>query len=185
MAQPPRNRGGRPCLLTPQLQDAICKAIAIGALYKSAAQANGISYETFCDWMSRGRGEGSRRKAPMFVQFVRAVEQAQGQARVLTEGKLRTENPLQYLARRWPEDWGSSGDGEGASINVTVNIDRAEKLRILRSLTIEQRARLRELQGEMSELLKSAGAAKQPKQVGPREIETTAATLNGDDGDER
>lgn len=101
---------GRRSLLTPELQEKICKAIAVGALYKSAAQANGISYDTFMEWMQRGRGEGTRRKSNVFAQFARAVEQAQGQARVLTEGALRKERPLEYLARRWPEDWGPKGD---------------------------------------------------------------------------
>ena len=172
-------RLGRRLLLTPELQEKICKAIAVGALYKSAAQANGISYNTFLEWMARGRGIGSRGKSKIFADFASAVEQAEGQARALTEGKLRTENPLQYLARRYPEDWGASSDVEGTSVNVTVNIEqRAEKLRILRAMTPEQRDRLEELQREMSELIRSVNV-QQSERIGPREIETTATTLNG------
>lgn len=126
------SRRGRRLLLTPKLQRNICAAIEAGALYKSAAQANGISYDTFMEWMQRGRGEGNRSKRGIFAQFARAVEKAQGKSRVLVEAAVRKQNGPWYLTHH-PEmkkDWGEEQGQNGTRVSVIVELADAAAARI-------------------------------------------------------
>ena len=44
---------GRPLLLTPELQEALCGHLAQGAHVKTACEAVGISERTYYDWQAR------------------------------------------------------------------------------------------------------------------------------------
>ena len=46
---------GRPLLLTPELQEALCGYLAQGAHVKTACEAVGISETTYYDWQARGK----------------------------------------------------------------------------------------------------------------------------------
>jgi hypothetical protein len=46
---------GRPSLLTPETHDSIMKLIEASVPFKTAAEANGITYATFQNWRIRGR----------------------------------------------------------------------------------------------------------------------------------
>jgi hypothetical protein len=62
----------RPSKLTPEVQAAIVQAIGLGASYKDAAAVAGISYETFNEWRSNGKGK--------YLQFSEAIEHEQSAA---------------------------------------------------------------------------------------------------------
>ena len=68
---------GRPSKLTPEVTKRICQAVKLGATYKLAAQAAGVSEKTFCVWMARGRegGPGSAK----FVEFLQAIKDSEGE----------------------------------------------------------------------------------------------------------
>ncbi len=44
----------RPTKLTPETQDTIVKAVSLGATYEAAANAGGVSYDSFNNWMKQG-----------------------------------------------------------------------------------------------------------------------------------
>lgn len=62
----------RPSKLTPEVQETIVKAIGLGASYLDAANAAGISYDTFNDWMNNGTGK--------YLQFSEAIRKEQSAA---------------------------------------------------------------------------------------------------------
>lgn len=45
----------RPSKLTKELQQQIGKSIALGLIYALAAASAGITYQTFNDWMNKGK----------------------------------------------------------------------------------------------------------------------------------
>lgn len=44
------NKGGRPSCRTPDIAEAVCKAIGLGVPFRHACAVARISYSTFCDW---------------------------------------------------------------------------------------------------------------------------------------
>jgi len=46
---------GRPSLLTPDIHEGIMRMITAGVPFKTAAEAHGITYQTFQNWRLRGR----------------------------------------------------------------------------------------------------------------------------------
>ena len=103
----------RPTKLTPETSEAILTALSIGATYKDAAEAAGVWYETFNDWMKRGEAESSGK----FYQFYQSVRQTEAQARLMYLGVLENaasngewRAALEYLKRRDRSNWGDNVD---------------------------------------------------------------------------
>jgi hypothetical protein len=72
----PRNRGGRPTKLTPQVQKRLC-ALLVGGNYRDhACECCNISYDAFIQWIKRGRREGKG----LYFQFLVAVKRAEAQS---------------------------------------------------------------------------------------------------------
>lgn len=73
---------GRPTKLTPETEQTILKALELGATYEAAANAAGIAYNTFNEWMK----EGEATKRGQKREFYEAVKKALGnrQARWLS-----------------------------------------------------------------------------------------------------
>lgn len=65
---------GRPLALTPEVQETIVNAIKLDATYKLAAAYAGITYQTFNNWMKRGRAEAERRENPRIKENTRKWE---------------------------------------------------------------------------------------------------------------
>lgn len=87
--------------LTPATQKRICEAIRLGATYVHAANAAGISYETFNEW---------RKTKP---QFSEAIQKAEGecveeQLRVIRQAasERNWQASAWILERRYPDDYG-------------------------------------------------------------------------------
>ena len=104
---------GRPSKFTLEVRDTIIKAIGIGATYKDAAEAAGVDYATFQNWMNRG----NLSKSGDYFAFFEAVRQAEAAARLkyLTTiaeaargGDWRAA--LEYLKRRDRGTWGDNVD---------------------------------------------------------------------------
>ena len=117
----PKHRVGRRCLLTPELQDKICALIRAGAWDYVAAEANGVSRDTFHDWMSRGRGTSERKSRTLFVQFARAVDKSHAEGRALAEAQAKKIDPKWWLARKFPE-WSDHTEEEKASRRIQVGL---------------------------------------------------------------
>jgi hypothetical protein len=80
--------------LTPAIQKAICNYIVAGGFPHVAAEAAGVTKETFNLWCEMGR---KRRAAPRFKQFWQAVCKAQAEARLSAEIELKSSDPKTWL----------------------------------------------------------------------------------------
>ena len=63
---------GRPSKLTPEAQAAIVEAVLHGCTYSDAAEAAGVWYTTFNDWMLKGKDA----KSGQYHDFYEAVNKA-------------------------------------------------------------------------------------------------------------
>jgi len=93
------------------VQQIIVNAIGLGASYSDAAQAAGVSYETFNEWMKAG----ANAKSGKFLQFSEAVrkEEADAALRHLTvinnaAAKGDWKASLEWLRRRRRQEWGDT-----------------------------------------------------------------------------
>ena len=98
----------RPTKLTPAARKAIVDSLAIGATRKDAANAAGVDYRTFLNWMQRG--EESNRG--LYFQFFHEVTKAEAEirlkftatfAKAAQSGDWRAAE--RYLRMRDPENW--------------------------------------------------------------------------------
>ena len=100
----------RPTKLTPEAQEQIVDAILHGATYRDAAEASGVGYSTFNDWMKLGR-EATRKNK--YSEFSEAIETANAQCAVNFTRVIQSKAALgdwkaaeAWLKRRRREDWG-------------------------------------------------------------------------------
>lgn len=106
---------GREPKITQALIDAIVQDVKLCAPAVDVARKNGISRATFFDWMKFGR-EG--KKAPIYVRFLDAIEQAQAHAKVNIFKLMAlggAKRSTVFLASRiyWPELGRRVEEGEG------------------------------------------------------------------------
>jgi len=100
---------GAPTKLTPDTQKTIVAALQLGSTYVLAAQAAGVAYNTFNEWMKEG--EASSRGAKR--EFYEAVKKAEGEraARWLQSIEQAAKDG-QWQAAAWkleriyPDDYG-------------------------------------------------------------------------------
>lgn len=71
-----KKKRGRPIELTPEVQKKIILALSGGNYIHTACQWAGIGLRTFYDWLEWGE----KKKAPEFIAFSQAVENAQAEA---------------------------------------------------------------------------------------------------------
>lgn len=96
---------GRPTSLTPEVQEAICKALRAGNYLEQAASAGGIHRDTLRSWMQRGAtGEEP------FAEFLGAVKEAEDKGERLLLRQVRAgvdnwQSRAWVLERRWPKRW--------------------------------------------------------------------------------
>lgn len=99
---------GRPTKLTPECQARIVEAVAAGNYYEAACSYGGIDRVTFDRWMKRG----DREPGPYRV-FRNAIQDAEARAEVRIVAQWQAQIPdnwqaaRDFLARRFPERWGS------------------------------------------------------------------------------
>jgi hypothetical protein len=126
---PEKRHVGRQTLLTPERQQTIVSFIRAGMWDYIAAEASGIDYDTFYEWVRRGEGLDERPEEAIYAEFAKAVRQARAEARGSSEIEVKRTDPLAYLTkgpgreRPGRPGWTSSGDGSG---NTTVTAIQVE-----------------------------------------------------------
>jgi len=123
----------RPTKLTPDIQDKICARLQVGASYRDAAESVGVTYETFSNWVKRGKAE----QRGMYFRFLLAVGLAEAIcaanmaatfAKAANEGDWRAAES--WLKRRRPDEWGDlskvehRGEGGGPIVFRVIRDDR-------------------------------------------------------------
>ena len=115
----------RPSKLTPEVQETIVKAIGLGASYLDAANAAGISYDTFNDWMNNGTGK--------YLQFSEAIRKEQSAAvlRHLSIINSAAAKGDWKASERWlrmyrPTEWNEKMEvNHGGEQTLTIKIQKA------------------------------------------------------------
>ncbi len=113
---------GRPTLLTPEVEKAICDNILLGLAAEEAAEMSGVSASTFYGWKRRGQLEATRlTRAPRakarpketpYLEFLQAVKKAQLEfkrthvVRVQQAGREHWQASAWLLERRYPKEYG-------------------------------------------------------------------------------
>jgi len=121
---------GRKDKLTPEVQQKLIEAIKEGNYYEAACAYAGISYQTFLNWLERGK----REKSGKFFEFFEAVTRAEAEAeRKIVKMWIEAipedwRAARDFLERRYPDRWGKkdhlnlSGD-----VGVKITIVKAKK----------------------------------------------------------
>lgn len=107
----PKSKGGRLSLLTPEVQETICKYLSQGNFIETAAAAVGIDQSTLRRWLSRGRREMKRLAvAPHteadpvelpYLEFCKAADRAEAQAEVEGLAMLSAHGYKDWKALAW------------------------------------------------------------------------------------
>ena len=118
----------RPSKLTPETHAAIVDAILHGATYKDAAEAAGVWYTTFNEWMQRGEAA----KVGQYYEFNHAVRQAEAQCRLNMTRVIQSaaakgdwKAAEAYLRRRDRANWGDNVDVTSGGEAITLKIVKA------------------------------------------------------------
>ena len=100
---------GRPTKLTPEVQEAIVKAVSVGATLDAAAESAGITYRTFANWMERGK----KATKGDYFQFFQEISMAAARVRVNMASTIAqaaaggdAKAAIEWLKRRDPAQWG-------------------------------------------------------------------------------
>lgn len=98
---------GRPSLLTPELQEAICKSIGAGLTFTDACRVNHIGVSTFMAWKEKGEAapDGPYRE---LIDAVKEAEAVFKQTHLITITKA-SESSWQaaawLLERKYPQEF--------------------------------------------------------------------------------
>ena len=122
---------GRPTKLTPQIQDDLCRVVAMGNYLETACAFVGVSTATVRDWMRRG----ARAKRGIYVEFLAAIKRAMAQGEVRDVATIVQASRENWQAAAWRLErkhwkrWGrkervqqeiSGRDGKEIEIKQTV-----------------------------------------------------------------
>ena len=118
----------RPSKLTPDTHAVIVESILHGATYKDAAEAAGVNYDTFNEWMRAG-ADG---KAGKFSEFFGAIRKAEAQCRLNMTRVIQSaaakgdwKAAEAYLRRRDRANWGDNVDVTSGGEAITLKIVKA------------------------------------------------------------
>lgn len=99
----------RPTKLTPDVSKKIVDAIRLGATYELAANYAGINYDTFNEWIKKGKSGRNKE----FSEFSELVRKAEGDAAIGWLAKVEKaasdgdwHAATWKLERRYPRDYG-------------------------------------------------------------------------------
>ena len=104
-----KKQNGRPTKLRANAIAHIVEAMEAGATYEAAATYAGITYQTYLNWMERGRAETSG----IYFEFFGTVEQANARAQVLFAQRIQKASKDDWraaawmLERRYPKAYGA------------------------------------------------------------------------------
>ncbi|UIO98887.1 helix-hairpin-helix domain-containing protein [Halobaculum sp. CBA1158] len=120
---------GRPSKLNVQRQEAIASMIEDGQSIRAACRCNGISHETFYDWLRKG----DEQEEGVYADFADRIARARGagESRLVDDiietarEKGDTRTLLSVLKSRYPESWGDADAGDSEStVEVYLTADR-------------------------------------------------------------
>ena len=101
---------GRHTKLTPELQQLLCQAVAVGATDRLACQYAGISQESLYTWLEKGRA-GTQ----PYAEFAEAFQKAKGRHAILSRAKIEKaasdgtwQASAWIMERKYPEEYGRS-----------------------------------------------------------------------------
>ena len=99
----------RPSKLTSEIQQKIGENVSLGLTYSLAASAAGVTYQSFNQWMSKGKTE----KSGKYYQFYKCIQKCNADAAKVLLERLNdaakagdTRICTWILERRFPEDFG-------------------------------------------------------------------------------
>ena len=119
----------RPTKFIPEVTDTILKALQIGATYKDAAEAAGVDYDTYNEWIKAGKAAKSGR----FYEFSEAVRKSEAQARLnylstiaqaAAKGDWKAAEA--FLKRRDRANWGDVVDVTSGGQAITLVVKYAD-----------------------------------------------------------
>lgn len=123
-----QDSGGRPTKLTLQRQESIAEMLEDGHSIGAAARTNGITVQSFFNWMSRGEQQDEGIFADFFERITRA--RGIGERRyvdAITEIAKETEDTatlMSMLKSRFPDAWADVETGQqDAGVNVHLTAD--------------------------------------------------------------
>ena len=118
----------RPSKFTPEVTETIIKALQIGATYKDAAEAAGVDYDTYNEWIKAGKAA----KSGKFYEFSELVKRTEAQARLnylstiaqaAAKGDWKAAEA--FLKRRDRANWGDVVDVTSGGQALTIKIIKA------------------------------------------------------------
>ena len=118
-------------LPTPEITQMISSYLQAGGTPEVAAQAAGISEQTFNHWVAKGRTT----KAPKALKaFYHAMEQAQAQARLRAEIAAFNNKPLEWLKSgpcKGEVEWGKRVSGKKPVVDPLPQLHTQKFLQLL------------------------------------------------------
>ena len=118
-------------LPTPEITQMISSYLQAGGTPAIAAQAAGISEQTFNQWVAKGK---TTRAPKAFKAFYRAVEQAHAQARLRAEIAAFNDKPLEWLKSgpcKGEVEWGKRASGKKPVVDPLPQIHTQKFLQLL------------------------------------------------------
>ena len=118
-------------LPTPEITQLISSYLQAGGTPAVAAQAAGISEQTFNHWLAKGK---TTRAPKALKAFYHAVEQAHAQARLRAEIAAFNDKPLEWLKSgpcKGEVEWGKRSSGKKAKEETLPEINTQKFLQLL------------------------------------------------------
>ena len=122
-----KRRKGKPRAITPTKMEHICRTIRAGNYVKQSVIANGCNYNTFMDYMHKGK-KGIR----PYDEYYEMVEQAKAGAEIDMSNRITesAENgnvgaDMWKLQRMFPNRWGNAQRQE-------IKVDNTQKIELVR-----------------------------------------------------
>ena len=128
----------RPSKLSPSITKQIGENIALGLTYALAAEAVGVTYQTFNSWMNKGKNS----KSGEYFEFYKFIQQCNADAAKKCLERLNESAKagncqvcMWILERRFSEDFGrrvyrkTNVVSENINANVEITVQEADILR--------------------------------------------------------
>lgn len=126
--------------LNKEVQDTICQVIANGHYQETAARAVGITPQTLCNWLARGREE----EEGIYFEFFEAVEKAKAAGEIRDLAVINNaaqdgswQAAAWKLERKFPNRWGRMVRAEVSGVDgqpIKVDVDAKSELKRLLGL---------------------------------------------------
>ncbi len=128
----------RPTKLTPDIQNRIGDNIGLGLTYRLAAEAAGITYKTFNEWMNKGKNSESGE----YFKFYKYIQKCNADAAKVFLKRINeaaksgnTQICAWILERRFPEEFGrrvykkTNMVSENLNVNADIVINDTDDIR--------------------------------------------------------